>query len=98
MEKLLLGLLTMAILVFTQGCLTIGEPPSTLGKDIFERPYIYSLENGEAIKKTQKYPELNWRYKDGYSCLNQGDFTYLIQFLIQLNVVIDQYEEQERGE
>lgn len=104
MKKLLLGLLTLVILVLIQGCTTLNKPLSTTGqsledvKDIFERPYVYVLEDGVAIKKSQKYPELEWRYNDGYSCLNPADFTYLIQFLVQLNGVIDQYEEQERGE
>jgi hypothetical protein len=66
--------------------------------DTFERPYVYTIVDGEVIKKVQKYPDLTWkRGRNGYSCINQGDFIYLIQFLIQVNGVITQYEDKERG-
>ena len=65
----------------------------------FELPYVYKLDKGLSVKKTLRYPDITWTFQNGSSCVNQSDYINYIQFIIQLNSVLDQYEAaREEGE
>ncbi len=65
----------------------------------FERPYIYELEQGRSVKRPMRYPDINWHSHEGFFCIDQNDYIELVQFIVQLNGVLDQYEAaREEGE
>lgn len=58
-----------------------------------ERPYERVFEDGKFVKRTMRFPDLRWYHLPAESCISRPEIIALNIYIIQLNLLIDQYEE-----
>jgi len=78
-------LILLALSPFVVGC--INKLPT------IERPYERIFEDGKFVKRTMKFPDLRWYHLPAESCISRPEIIDLNIYIIQLNLLIDQYEE-----
>ena len=88
MKIILLILLVLSLPMV--GCLGKTYTPKSLTVD---RPYRYILEDGKSVKETIRFPDLRWYNLPTESCISRAEIIDLTTYIIQLNMLIDEYEE-----
>ena len=83
MKIILLILLALSPLVV--GCIT--------SLPTIERPYERIFEEGKFVKRTMRFPDLCWYHLPAESCISRPEIIDLNIYIIQLNNLIDEYEE-----
>ncbi len=84
-------LISLVLSLLLEGCLgkiAISENLLTV-----ERPYRYVLEKGKSVKETMRFPDLHWYHLPIESCISRSEINDLTIYIIQMNLLIDEYED-----
>ncbi len=84
-------LILIVLSPFIEGCLGKTYIPRNL--PAVERPYRYILEDGKSAKEIVRFPDLQWYHLPIESCVSRSDIVDLTKYIIQLNQLIDEYED-----
>lgn len=81
----------LVISLLISGCTGKLYVPENL--PVTERPYERIFENGKFTKRVMRFPDLRWYHLPAESCISRPEIIGLNIYIIQLNNLIDEYEE-----